>query len=793
MVPSHSDKLSTHDIEDIECHLFSLKLESDGTVDISGFAYVTREKWKSRVVGVRLVRDGVTSREYSVQNLDDSRVNIHSKAHSEDRSAAAFRCWLDLRDLVTNYAAETFDFGWNLEVILESESRGVRATDHVPVRSWQRGGSVQFNRAEYLSADLMLQAKWDSGVVLSVARKAVMAESYVVSDSVVHMDLTLRNFEGTHLGLRIGERIVEETELVATSAGTFTGSINVAGLDASPAENAYFVVRNAARSTRFVHYAPNPGTIIERVVGSDEMYLCRSARSLLRLDRKTMPLTVGSISLCGDDLIEVRGWTESANANLRLRLASSVAETVAAPISVGGTGEFKAYIRLRDAGLPDSGWRALRSGSYKIEVLACDDSVVTEAVAGRSLYRTIGSTARVPAYRLSVVIGRAERVAVKVDSPLSDNEKSKYGRVSIRRAAHRALTMKHTALFEAFNGRSGGDNPLPIGEHLIERDPNFEIRWAVADYSVEVPSFAKPVVIHSEEYYRLVNSSELYVTNNWLPADTQHRDTQTILQTWHGTPLKTLGLDRFHSGSARQRVNMESMTALWDGMISQNPYSTERFRSCYAFAGQMLETGYPRNDVLVRGLSESERVCLRQRLGVGANQKVLLYMPTWRENQTGIFAGLQLDRLQSGLGPEWSVLARGHSMTTKGEGGGMPAGVKNVSLFPDVSLLYLVADILVTDYSSAMFDFSVTGKPMLYFTPDMDSYRDELRGMYFDLTSEAPGPIVSDLESLIDSVQRLETVEREYEERYSTWQAKFNPWDDGRSTERVVNFLLSRD
>ncbi|PHU46284.1 hypothetical protein CSW77_26390, partial [Shigella flexneri] len=98
-----------------------------------------------------------------------------------------------------------------------------------------------------------------------------------------------------------------------------------------------------------------------------------------------------------------------------------------------------------------------------------------------------------------------------------------------------------------------------------------------------------------------------------------------------------------------------------------------------------------------------------------------------------MFAGLQLDRLQSVLGSEWSVLVRGHSMTTKGEGARLPSGVKDVSLFPDASLLYLVADVLVTDYSSAMFDFSVTGKPMMYFTPDMDSYRDELTGIFAGL------------------------------------------------------------
>lgn len=119
MVLSNSDNVSTHDLEDIECHLFSLKLERDGTLDISGFAYVSKEKWRSRVVGVRLIRAGLMSREYSVQNLVDPRVNVHSNVQSQDRSTAAFRCCLDLRDLVVNQETETFDLGWNLEVVLE--------------------------------------------------------------------------------------------------------------------------------------------------------------------------------------------------------------------------------------------------------------------------------------------------------------------------------------------------------------------------------------------------------------------------------------------------------------------------------------------------------------------------------------------------------------------------------------------------------------------------------------------------------------------------------------------------
>lgn len=792
MVSSSGDQSSTHNSDDIECHLFSLKIESNGTVDITGFAYVSKPKWKSRVVGVRLSRGGVLSREYNVQNLTDSRVNSHSREASLDRSTTAFRCRLHLQDLDLRQEAETFDLNWRLEVVLESESRGTCATDHVAIRSWSRGGAVQFNRAEYLTPDLMLQAKWDDGVVLNVARKAVMAESYEVSGTLVHLNLRLRNFAGTHLCLRTGDQVVEETELVANSDGTVSGSIDLGAIANSQAENAYFVVTNVARVSRFVHYAPNPGTIMEGVSDCAGLYLSRSARSLFRVERRTTPLTVDSISLSGNDLIELRGWVGPTRTALRLRLASSAGRSSAAAIREGESGEFKAYIRLRDVGSPDNGPRALRSGRYKIEALDEDGAVVTVATAGRPLYQLFGSTAHAQEYNLSVSVGRAEQVTVRLESPLSDHEKSKYGRVSIRRSAHRARTEEGTALFEAFNGRSGGDNPRPICDYLFEQAPNVQIFWAVTDYSVEVPSFAKPVIIHSEEYYRLVNSTELYVTNNWLPADTKFRDTQTILQTWHGTPLKTLGLDRFHSGSDKQRANMKHMTSLWDAMISQNPYSTDRFRSCYAFEGRMLETGYPRNDVLVNGLSENERSRLRLRLGLREGQKVLLYMPTWRENDSGIFDELQFDLLSSGLGADWAVLVRGHSMTTKGEGNDLSDGVRDVSLFNNVSLLYLIADVLVTDYSSAMFDFSVTGKPMVFFAPDMDTYRNELRGMYFDLASEAPGPVVSDTYSLLNYIRDLESVRADFEEEYLAWQSKFNPWDDGRSSERVVNFLLGR-
>ena len=111
--------------------------------------------------------------------------------------------------------------------------------------------------------------------------------------------------------------------------------------------------------------------------------------------------------------------------------------------------------------------------------------------------------------------------------------------------------------------------------------------------------------------------------------------------------------------------------------------------------------------------------------------------------------------------------------------------------YPDVSELFLVADALITDYSSVMFDFSVTGKPILFFTPDLERYREVLRGFYFDLIAVAPGPVVRSADELVALVRGLDASRDDYAEKYAAWRARFNPRDDGHAAERVIARVLS--
>jgi CDP-glycerol glycerophosphotransferase len=165
-----------------------------------------------------------------------------------------------------------------------------------------------------------------------------------------------------------------------------------------------------------------------------------------------------------------------------------------------------------------------------------------------------------------------------------------------------------------------------------------------------------------------------------------------------------------------------------------------------------------------------------------------LYAPTWRDDRPGKVDHLDVAKFARDLGPDFVTLIRGHSRSMLPGVEIVADGVIDVTSYPDISELFLVADALITDYSSVMFDFSVTGKPIYFFTPDLAHYRDDLRGFYFDLLADAPGPVLTDATELASRIRAADSTE--FAERYAAWRARFNPSDDGHAGERVVQRML---
>ena len=423
-----------------------------------------------------------------------------------------------------------------------------------------------------------------------------------------------------------------------------------------------------------------------------------------------------------------------------------------------------------------------RSGRYVVIASASDGTRMS-----------LQKPAQLPAPQLLPSVTRVtitatdDSLVVALSAPLTDRERGRQQQDSLE-SDYRAAEYEplDAVFFESFYGQNASCNPLAIDRAIARLRPDITRYWSVADASVRVPEGATALLEGSAEWWRIRGSARLLVVNDWLRKRIRKRKYQTVLQTWHGTMLKKLALSRMRLG-LRPAIATLRERGRWDILLAQNPHSRRVFRKAYAYTGAVWEEGYPRDDVLLTGDARS----IRDRLGIAPGVSVMLYAPTWRDDRPDHVDHLDVALFAKLLGDDYVTLIRGHSRTLlPGEDVHAP-NVLDVTGYPDVSELFLVADALITDYSSVMFDFTVTGKPVFFFTPDLEHYRQKLRGFYFDLIPVAPGPVVTSVEELATLVRDRENVQRKFADKYQLWRERFNPRDDGHAADRVVTRLLS--
>jgi CDP-glycerol glycerophosphotransferase len=393
---------------------------------------------------------------------------------------------------------------------------------------------------------------------------------------------------------------------------------------------------------------------------------------------------------------------------------------------------------------------------------------------------------------------------ITAEPRLRRTEQGNYAQRALRRGYYPLALrapLRDSVLFVSWKGKQCGDNPLGIAAELRRRGDNREHLWVVNDWSVPVPAGGTGVLRGTREYFDALARSRWIVSNDDMQLPFRKRDGQFYLQTWHGTLLKRIGFDienpQFISGTA-YFDHLARDVAQWDLLLSPNPFSTPLMRRAFRYDGEIGEFGYPRNDVLRRPDFEAVASSVRARLGLPAGKKVVLYAPTWRDNQ--VYANgrryrfdmrLDLEQARQALGPDYVFLVRGHHHMADDVPAGMrPGFAMNVTAYPDISELYMVSDVLVTDYSSAMFDYAVTGRPMLFFTYDLAEYRDNLRGFYFDFEAEAPGPLLSTSAEVFSALHDIDAVAGSYGDAYKRFADKFCLLDDGRAAARVCDRLF---
>jgi CDP-glycerol glycerophosphotransferase len=295
------------------------------------------------------------------------------------------------------------------------------------------------------------------------------------------------------------------------------------------------------------------------------------------------------------------------------------------------------------------------------------------------------------------------------------------------------------------------------------------------------------VIAGTRAYYRAIARARWLVNNATFPPEVVKRRGAVHVQTHHGTPLKTMGLDQPKFPASLGNFNADRLRrniAKWDFSITANRHTTLLWDRQFPIDGETLETGYPRNDRLARATG-ADIAAARAELGIEPGEKVVVYAPTHREWHATFTPVLDVDELAEALGPDTRILLRGHYFYT---GVGFPPRhprVTDVSGHPSVETLYLAADVLITDYSSVMFDYAVLDKPLVIFAPDWDVYR-AVRGVTFDLAAEPPGVFARTVEELVDAFRSGEVADDRSAKARQHFRERFCSLEDGHAAERVV-------
>ncbi|MEV8093027.1 CDP-glycerol glycerophosphotransferase family protein [Kitasatospora sp. NPDC085879] len=400
-----------------------------------------------------------------------------------------------------------------------------------------------------------------------------------------------------------------------------------------------------------------------------------------------------------------------------------------------------------------------------------------------------GARRRYDELRRARALPRAALRGTRAAVPLVRRAVRGGARFTVYNAFRRLPLDEHLAVYAAYWHRGYACNPAAIYERARELAPQIRGVWVVETraQAAALPPRVPYVLVNTPAYLRAMATATYFVNNVNFPHTMAKRPGTVHLQTQHGTPLKSMGMDLKAYPVAADGMDfgrLQEAVDRWDYLVSPNPHTSEHFARAFPGRYRMLETGYPRNDRLALAGPE-ECAAVRESLGIPAGQHTVLYAPTHREARGGYLPLLDLPELARRLGPGHTVLVRAHYFHTGGPGdlaaGPDAARIVDVSDHPVVEDLYLASDALVTDYSSMMFDYAVLDRPITVFAPDWDEYR-AVRGVYFDLLAEPPGAVAATTAGVADA---LLTGDPEPELR-ARFRERFCPWDDGHAAERVV-------
>jgi len=369
-------------------------------------------------------------------------------------------------------------------------------------------------------------------------------------------------------------------------------------------------------------------------------------------------------------------------------------------------------------------------------------------------------------------------------------------------------------VFEAFKGKQYTCSPKAMFEEMVQNPAyaGYKLVWSFSGVVIKKYEFLKQyrnvtlVKKGTEKYYEVMATAKYRVTNSTNPKTIPVRKGQIYIQTWHGTPLKRLGCDIVLEGNGSQSVKeihemYREEADQFTYLLSPSAYTSEKLASAYALTeeekkNKIIELGYPRNVFLFK-YTEEDVKRIKESLHLPADKKIILYAPTFRDKTYEYGKGfeyqvaLDMERLQKKFGDRACVLLRAHYFANMEFDAEKYRGfLYDVSDYGDINHLYVISDLLMTDYSSVMFDYSILRRPMIFFMYDIEEYRGQLRDFYIE-PDILPGPIVSTQEEVEAELEKAFSKPFVCDERYEAFCKKFTYLDDADAAKRVVEAIIA--
>lgn len=349
---------------------------------------------------------------------------------------------------------------------------------------------------------------------------------------------------------------------------------------------------------------------------------------------------------------------------------------------------------------------------------------------------------------------------------------------------------KNKVLFYCYEGLGYHCNCKYIAEKLLEENYPVNLVWVLTNVEdgLYMPKSIKTVKIDTEEYYKELYTSSIIIENSGKDIHVYKRKGQFCINTWHGYgPFK-----KVNAALPEYDVKtLEEYYSYYDLFITASRFYSQVYKESFCYKGEVLECGAPRNDIFFTNNKVKERIY--ELYSIPADKKIILFAPTFRYDKTAAFDKYNIDMnrvlraMKNRFGDDYVLMYRFHHVLYKSKEriDYFETGI-DVTLYPDIQELLVAADVVITDYSSLMWDFSLQRKPVFLYQSDAEEYENN-RGFYAPI-SEWPYPHAHTQDELLEIIQRFDY--EKYIEELNVFLEKYGTCDDGYAAERVVKRIM---